>query len=176
MNADGLLTMGDLTLQQFEGKIYEVPDTVHKTGIKPKLIVLKNDTSAAITVARKFGEFSAATALDYGRRIGTFPCDTEGAVVCPLDDAYTVGATIADNDLFYGIVYGWCSIATQAVSNFAAHMAVCSSALGVIRNLAAPVAGYFVVGTLGYAASYSANSTAKVFVDCEGFKKPPAAG
>jgi hypothetical protein len=166
--------MGDLTLQEYEGKLYEVPDTVHGTGINPILVVLKNDTGSAITVARKFGEFSAATALDYGRRIGTFPCDTEGEPVCALDDAYTVGATIADNDLFYGLVYGWCTIATQAVSNFAAQMPVCSSALGVIRNLATPTAGYFVVGTLGYEATYSPNSTAKVFVDCIGFKQAPA--
>jgi hypothetical protein len=175
-NADGLLTPGDTGLQEFEGKVFEVPDTVHGTAINPLLIILQNDTGAAITVARKFGEFAGATALDFGRRVGTFPCDTEGAICVALDDAYTVGATIADNDLFYGLVYGWCSIATQGTGNFVSQMPVCTSALGVIRNLANPVAGYFVVGTLGYAASYSPNSTAKVFVDCLGFKKPPAAG
>jgi hypothetical protein len=166
--------MGDTTLQEFEGRVFEVPDTVHNTGINTRLVILHNDTGAAITVARKFGEFSAATALDFGRRIGTFPANTEGAVCVPLDDAYTVGNTIADNDLFYGVVYGWCSVATEGVSNFVAQMPVMTSGLGVIRNLAQPTAGSFVVGTLGYAASYTPNSTAKVFVDCQGFKGQPA--
>lgn len=176
-NADGLLTLGDTTLQEFEGKLFEVPDTQHGTSQPVVLMIVQNDTGSAITVARKMGEFSVATSLDHARRIGTFPCNTAGAVAVPLDDAYTVGATIADNDLFYVVVRGWCSIGTPAaVNNFAAGMSVSSDNGGFIGNAAASAASYFVVGTLDYAASYTANSTAKVFIDALPLKAPPAAG
>lgn len=172
---DGTLTPGDGWRQdELEGKVYWAPDTIHNTGIMVGLMAVKNDTGAAITVARQCGEFSLANTYDFGRRIGTFPCNTEGAVALPLDDAYTVGATIADDDIFYVIVKGPCSIDTEGVSNFAAGMSLMSSALGCIRNLAQPTAGSFVLGTLAYAASYTANTTAVVYVDAFPLRLPTA--
>lgn len=174
----GLVTLGDTGLSEYEGKIYEVPDTVHGTGRPVLLMIVKNDTGAAITVARKFCKFSAATALDWGRRIGTFPNNTAGGVCVPLDDAYTVGKSIADDDLFYVLLYGPCSIVTpSAVTNFAAHMAVRSTNAGILSNDSGGCpAGSYPVGTLDYAASYTANSTAKVLIDCRRLTAPPAAG
>jgi hypothetical protein len=174
----GLVTLGDTGLSEYEGKIYEVPDTVHGTGRPVLLMIVKNDTGAAITVARKFAAFSAATSLDHGRRIGTFPNGTAGGVVVALDDGYTVGKSIADDDLFFVLIYGPCSIGTPAaVTNLTAGESVASDNAGLIANTSGgAAAGEYVAGTLDYAASYTANSTAKVLVDCRNFAMPPAAG
>ena len=175
--ADGIITPGDTGRDHLEGKLYEVPDTEHGSGVNVILMAVKNDTGAAITVARKFGEFSAATALDHGRRIGQFPCNTAGAVVLPLDDAYTVGASIADDDIFYVVVYGYCDVLTGAsVASLAAAGAVASDNAGLIADQATAAAGEFVVGTLDYAASYSANTATTIFVNPPSLNLPPAAG
>lgn len=173
----GLITLGDTGLQEFEGKVYEVPDTVHKTGKPVLLMIVKNDLGSDITVARKLMSFSTATALDFGRRIGAFPNVTAGGVCVPLDDAYTVGGTIADDDLFYALIYGPCAIATGAsIASLAAHGSVASDNAGLIADQANAAAAEFVVGTLDYLATYVINSTAKVLVDCRNLNKPPAAG
>ena len=171
----GRLTLNDTTFAELEGKVFEVPDTVHNTGVNTLLMAVKNDTGGAMTVARTFGSFSAAgSTYDLGRRIGAFPCVTQGGICLPLDDAYTVGNTIPQYDIFYVVLRGWCTLATLGVANFAAHMNIASSALGVIRDQAQNLAGEFVVGTLAYAAAYAANSTAVVWVDPPSLALPPA--
>ena len=174
--ADGVVTPDDSWKSELEGQVFWTEDTEHGTGYLIGLMVVKNDTGAAITIARRFCEFSITDSLDFRRRIGTFPANTEGAVAVPLDDAYTVGNTIADDDLFYVLVSGPCSVETGGVGNFVAGMSVMTSALGKIRDLAAVPAGDFVIGTLDTAASYTANSTAIVLVDAFPLKMPPAAG
>ena len=95
------VTLSDTLYSHLEGQIFEVEDTEHGTGEKVLLRVVKNDTGAAITVARKFCEFSVTSSADWGLRVGTFPADTAGAVCKPIDDAYTAGDTIDQYDLFY---------------------------------------------------------------------------
>lgn len=169
--------MGDTDLFGFEGKVFEFPDTVHGTGRSVWCMCVQNDTGSAITVARKFASLANSTSMDFGGRVGAFPNATAGGVVVALDDAYTVGATIADNDLFWVLVYGPCSIATGAsVTNLSAGISVSSDNAGLINNATGVAAGAYVAGTLDYAASYTANSTAKVLVDCRNLNKPPAAG
>lgn len=172
---DGELSLDDTTLQDLEGKRYVVDDDVHNTGLPVVLMVVKNDTGAAITVARKFGEFSAADTYDMGRRLGQFPANTEGAIAVPLDDKYTVGQSIPDDDLFYVILKGPVSVlAAATVVNLAAHIPVMTSSTGLVADAAAPTAGSFVIGTLAYAASYVAGAAVVVLADCEALKKSPA--
>lgn len=174
----GLVTMTAAlgAAQKCLGKIYEAPDTVHDTGKPVKLLVLQNETGGDITVARKFGEFRATTAKDFGRIMGTFPCDTAGAVVVPLDDAYTVGFTIPEHDLFYAVLEGPCSVLTGAsINSLAANIGVCSDNAGLIANKAAPAAGEFPVGALDYLATYVASTATRVYMT-NPLRHVPAAG
>ena len=152
--SDGVLTMTATLAQDMEGRVFEVPDTVHGTGQKVKLRVVRNATGSAITVARNFCEFSVGTSLDFGRKIGAFGSSVskQGALAKPLDDAYTVGATIPANDLFYVCEAGPCGVLTESVVvSLAAGAAVVCDAAGRI-NGAAAAAGQYVVGTIDRSA------------------------
>lgn len=173
------MTLSDTTASNLEGKIYEVKDTVHGTGRTVLLRVVKNDTGRDITVARKCGEFATTSATDFGCRIGTFPGDTEGAVAKPLDDAYTIGATIPDDDLFYVVEAGLCYIQGEASSvDLTAPCAVAIDSSGLI-NGAKAAAGEYVVGTLQLSSSDEGDGTddTSLLVDVKaGLDPPPAAG
>lgn len=176
-NADSLLTMSNTLMDHLEGKFYAVPDTVHNTGKMVTLMVVKNRTGAAITVARKFVELTAEAALGWGCKATTFPCDTAGAVAVPLDDDMTVGATIAADDLFYVVVEGPCYVLTGAtVNSLAAGGSVASDNAGLIANQANAAAGEFCIGTLDYLASYTAATATIVNVSALPLVMPPAAG
>jgi len=176
-NADSLLTMSNTLHDHLEGKFYTVPDTEHKTGKMVTLMVVKNRTGDAITVARKFVELTAEVALGWGCKVTTFPCDTAGAVAVPLDDAMTVGGTIAANDLFFVVVEGPCYVTTaSAVDNLVAGGGVTTDNAGLIANKANPAAGEFCIGTLDYLASYTASTATIVNVSALPLVKPPAAG
>lgn len=163
-NEGSFLTLDDSVLKSMEGRIFWAQDTVHDTGQQVGLICVKNDTAAAITVARKFALFSVATAYDFLRRIGTFPNTTDGALVVAMDDAYTVGATIPDDDLFWCVCFGPVSILTGAsVASFAAGMPVASDNAGLIADGPA-AAGKTAVGRLIYAASYSTTTATPIFM------------
>jgi hypothetical protein len=141
--------MTDTYKSSLEGRIYEVPDTVHNTGRIIKLRVVKNDTGAAITAARNLCEFDGADSLDFGRRVTSFGANVSGqGVVCkPLDDAYTAGFSIPDNDLFYIVEEGYCSVVTEtgAVS-LPSGTAVAVNAAGGLDGARA-AAGFYVIGT-----------------------------
>lgn len=176
-NADSLLTMSTTLHDHLEGKFYTVPDTVHNTGKMVTLMVCKNRTGSAITIARKFCELTAEAALGWGCKVTTFPCNTAGAVAVPLDDAMTNGGSIAANDLFYVVVEGPCYVLTgAAVTNLAAGAAVTTDNAGLIANKANAAAGEFCVGTLDYLASYSAATNTIVNVSALPLVMPPAAG
>ncbi len=114
----GLVSLDDDTFKDIEGRLYEVPDTVHGTGQSVILRVVKNDEGAAITLstAKKIlremagaADPTNATATDWGRRMvaGT----TAGAVAKPIDDYYAEVsglATIPDDDLYYVVEEGPC--------------------------------------------------------------------
>ena len=109
--ADGVVTLDVTTYdtaKHLEGTIHEVEDTVHGTGEKVFLRIVKNESGAAITAARKLFYFGVS-ALDFGRRILglTFAA---GQVCKPLDDGYPIGFSIPDGDLFYVVEKGLCDI------------------------------------------------------------------
>jgi len=170
----GIVTMDDSMRSDLEGKLVQVEDTVHDTGEQITLRIVKNDTDGAITVARKCGEFSTTSEADYGARIGTFPCDTDGAVCKPIDDAYTVGFSIPDDDLFYVVEEGLCDILSNASAiTSAAGEAVAVDTAGTLKDNAA-AAGKYVIGVLQEAATVAA--TAYLVRVSGGIAPPPAAG
>ena len=158
------------TYSHLEGQIFETEDTDHGPGTKVTQRVVKNDTSNDITVAKKFGEFSTG-ALDFGRRIGTFPADTVGASVKPLDDAYVVGTTIPEDDLFYVVEAGPCSVLAEAtITTAAAGKACCTDAAGLVDGAICPE-GSYAVGVLD---ATPVGSTAVVVWVNEGLVAPDA--
>ena len=129
-------------------------------------------------MARKFGQFDNTTAKSSASAIDTFPNVTAGGACAPIDDAYAVGASIPDDDLFYVVIYGYCSVLTSAsVTNLTAGEAIASDNAGLIANTnGGAAAGEFVVGVCDYAASYSAATATRMFVCLSSFAMPPAAG
>jgi meiotically up-regulated gene 157 (Mug157) protein len=108
---------------------------------------VKNDTGSAITAANKFCEFSTTSARDFGGRVGTFPADTAGAVVKPLDDAYAAGYSIPANDMFYVVEDGLCDVLAEATYNLTAGDPVATDAAGLV-NGAQAAAGEYIVGRI----------------------------
>jgi hypothetical protein len=70
--------------------------------------------SAAVTAARKCLAMDAATA-GYITRVSTGIATVAGVVAKPLDDAYVVGATLAQYDLVYVVDEGYVTV--QAALN-----------------------------------------------------------
>lgn len=160
---DGVVTLTDTTAKHLEGKVYEVEDTVYGTGQTIKLRVVKNDSGADITVARKFMKFSGTDANDFGRRCAGF-ASTAGSVCKPLDEAYTVGATIPDDDLFYVLEEGWGKVNTAAGSiSLGAGAEVATTADGLIGGVEA-VAGEYVAGRVDVACTTASTAT-RIWVD-----------
>ena len=175
-NEGSFLTLGDGVMKSLEGRLFWAKDTVHDSGMPVGLIAVKNDTGAAITVANSFAKFSSSSEFDFPRRIGTFPNNTAGGICVALDDAYTVGGTIADDDIFWCVFWGPVSVLADASSaaSLATGLAVASNNAGCIKDGAA-AAGEVVLGRLAYAASWTAATAATVFMAVD-FKATPAAG
>jgi len=153
--------MTDTFKNDLLGRVFLTPDTVHGTGKTVALRVVKNDTGAAITVARNLCEFDGADAYDFGRKVTSFGnnLSAQGAVCKPLDDAYTVGASIPANDLFYVIEEGYATVLTESGAvSLPRGTAVCANATGTLDGARA-AAGTYVIGTMVnpcYAASTNA--------------------
>lgn len=153
----GLVTMTATYADGLEGRVFETEDTVHNTGQKIKLRVLRNSTGGAITVARNFCEISRAASLAWGRKCSAFGASLsgQGVVAKPLDDAYTVGQTIPENDLFYVVEAGPCGVLTDANAiALPAGSAIATDAAARIHATAA-AAGEYVIGTLDRSAVVS---------------------
>ncbi len=134
------------TAKHLEGTIHEVEDTVHGTGEKVFLRIVKNRSGAAITAARRFYRFYTG-ALALGRRI-LGVANVDGQLCKPLDDKYVVGFSIPNGDLFYVLEEGPCSVVTNAVSvSLVGGDAVATDQLGAISGAAA-IAGEYVVGQI----------------------------
>lgn len=111
----GLVTLSDSWCDYLEGTMWVVQDTIHKSAVPTHLMIVKNDSTAAITVARLLYKFSTTDAYDFGRRIAGLNT-TAGGICVPIDDAYAVGFSIPDNDLFYVIVRGFATLTATASS------------------------------------------------------------
>jgi len=151
--------MGDKTMTaaiaaatNLAGRVREVPDTIYGSGKPVKLLYVQNETGAAITVARKLCEFRRVSALDFGRVVGAFGNNLsgQGVVALPLDDAYVVGATIPEHDIFAVVLEGYCTVLTESIVGSVSlpqATAVAANAEGTI-NGARAAAGQFVIGTM----------------------------
>jgi hypothetical protein len=171
------MTLNSTRAQELEGTRCWAVDTVHGMGAPVELIVLRNRTGGDITVARKFLELKQDEAKSFGRQVDTFPADTAGAVALPLDDAYTIGAIIPENDLFYAIVKGPCDVLTGSNANvLTAGGAIGTAADGTITNAITGAAGNFVIGTLDFADAYINATVFRVLVDAGPLAQVPAAG
>ena len=134
-------TLSDTTASDLEGKLYVVPDTVHGTGRHVVLRCVKNDSSGDITAARKLYSFSVG-ALDVGGRIDGI-AGSAGELCKPLDDAYTVGMTIPDDDLFYVVDEGPCYVTSEASTyNITAQDAVANDTSGLVNGAKAAAGEY----------------------------------
>lgn len=174
----GLLTPTATYRDELEGRFYWAEDTLHGTKQPVVLLCLRNTTGAAITVARKFVKLDITTAKSVASAGDTFPNTTAGGVALPLDDAYVVGSSIADDDIFTVVAWGYCSVLTGAsVTNLAAGNAIASDNAGLIANVSGgAAAGEFVIGRLDYQASYSAATATRMFICPANLAPPPAAG
>jgi hypothetical protein len=146
---DNVLTLTATLGQDHEGRVYEVPDSEHNTGVKVSLRVVRNLTGAAITVARRFCEMTSAASLDFGRKCAAFGGDVsaQGAVAKPLDDAYPLGMSIPANDLFYVGEEGPFTVLTESGAvNLAPGAPVACNADGTVDGTAAQ-AGEYVCGS-----------------------------
>ncbi len=129
-----LVTMGDSTAKNLEGRRYQVEDTIHKTGKHVILRVVKNDAGRDMTCSRRIVTWSSTTTNDWGNRVNDFGAAGEPGK--PIDDAYYYGpqpkyttgleltiadraveTTISDNDLFYVVDEGPCDIEATTNAN-----------------------------------------------------------
>ena len=149
------LTVSDTSLDELEGKTYEVLDDTHGTNSMVTLIVLKNDTGAAITPDNELYGFGT-DAGDFGRCVDAVTA-AQGQVCVPIDDAYgsdtagDAGPNIPSDSLFYGVLKGPCYIKSGAANMaLSAHDAVTCDAAGCLDDVAA-AAGDFVIGVVDQA-------------------------
>ncbi|KKL99534.1 hypothetical protein LCGC14_1813440 [marine sediment metagenome] len=144
---DRVVTLNDTTAKHLEGQIFEVEDTEHGTGMKVFLRCVKNDSGGSITSARRLYKFSTTDLLDFGRRISGLVHE-DGMICKPMDDAYPVGTVIVDNDLFYVVEKGLCSITLEPTTvSLAAGDAVTTDQSGFLDGAVAG-AGEYVVGII----------------------------
>ena len=125
-----MVTLSDTIAKNLEGRLYQVPDTIHNTGHFITLRIVKNDSGATMAVARKFLTFTTASVSDWGRRVLAIAGDNQGERCKPMDDAYFYGTentsthavmtTIADDDLFYVVEEGPCLVETASDSELGA--------------------------------------------------------
>ncbi len=156
---DGVVTLDVTnhdTAKHLEGTIHEVEDTVHGTGQKVFLRIVKNESGAAITAARKLFYFGVSP-LDFGRRILGLVF-ANGMVCKPLDDAYPIAFSIPDGDLFYVVEKGLCTIQLESTAvALSQGDAVTTDQSGLLDGAVAG-AGEYVVGQIDVdAAVASAN-------------------
>lgn len=147
-NSDaGLVDLDDSSFSDLEGKIFEVPDTVHDTGQPILLRAVKNDSGSDITVARTFMGFSTSSPNDFGRRVSGLAA--AGAICKPMDDAYAVGFVIPDDDIFYVVERGPCDVNTvSSACDLAAGVGAASASSGLLKGTPCAQATEYCVGTL----------------------------
>jgi hypothetical protein len=123
---------------------------------------VKNDLSAAITVARELYAFATTSPNDFGRRISAL--SGAGAICKPLDDAYAVGFSIPDNDIFYVVESGPCDVnTTTGLIGLTAGMSVSSAANGLLKGTNTAQGTEYSVGT-AMEAQTSASTATQIYV------------
>lgn len=157
-------SLDDDSFSGLEGRIFEAVDSVHSTGQTILLRAVKNDSGAAITVARKFCMFALTSDYDFGRRVSGY-VDTAGLPCKPMDDAYTVGFSIPDDDIFWVVERGPCSVVAEASSvNLAAGAVVASDASGLVNGTPCDHDAEYAAGSIN-AASTTESATLVVQIE-----------
>jgi hypothetical protein len=167
------LTLSDTWLSSLEGQEFEVQDTIHGTGTTVRLRIVKNDTGSPITAANQLLRFSTGE-KDFGRRIAGVS-NSQTTVCVPLDDAYTAGLVIPDDDLFYVVMRGPVKIAADAADMaINAHDNVCSDgSTGTLYKLAA-TEPQFIVGVADQGSDVE-DTPMLIWADINLKASPPAA-
>jgi hypothetical protein len=161
-------TLGD----EWLGREFEVTDTEHGTGEMIRLRVVK--AMAAITVARKAVSFGTA-ALSLGRKTASPAIQssgTAGLLGLMIDDAYDVGKVIAQYDLFFCVVRGWCSALVVERGTLAQHGPVMQHTDGSVM---AATAASHVIGIADQTQGDPGSSGATVVIYCTGLAASDAA-
>ena len=154
-----LLTAGELGAE-FEGQCFDVIDTVHETYNPMQLRAVRNNSGAAITVARKHVGFSTGQ-LDAGRQVSGL--GTVGLPAKGIDDAYPVGTIIRTNDVFWVVESGPVKLTCSSTSNtLVAQGPVSAAAEGILAALPA-VADTAIIGRSDVAIG-AGRTTASVVV------------
>lgn len=166
--------LGDLSwdatvFNHLVGQLFVVEDTQHSTGTKVILRCVRAES--ALTVARKCVDWGT-DANDFGRTVKDL-APGAGRPTLPIDDAYTAGATIPANSLFFVVEYGPCYVVSEAsLMNLAAHDAVACDAAGCV-NGAKAAAGEAPFGIIDQA---STDESTNVLIWVTGLRGAPAAG
>ncbi len=146
-----LVTMGDSTAKNLEGRRYQVEDTIHKTNRQVILRVVKNDSGGALPVQRRLMSFNSNTTDDFGHRVDDYAA-TPGVLCKPLDDAYYYGpqpkyttsleltisdraveTTIVEDELYYVVDCGPCDVEFTAANKVSAGGPVSADVLGLAK-------------------------------------------
>ena len=148
-----------------EGAIFDATDTEHGTSVPIKLRVVKNDSGGDLTAARQLMGWSTTSDTDLGRRSDGYT-GAQGERCKPLDDAYAVGFTIPEDDLFYCLESGYCDVNGDGTAvDLTVGDEVCTQNDGTMDGTPATT-GDYVFGTV--AETTTAESTATLVLVEEG--------
>ncbi|MFZ5832397.1 MAG: hypothetical protein ACOY3P_20110 [Planctomycetota bacterium] len=146
------VTVPDTDANQLMGQLFTVDDTIHDSGKDVTLRLVRNDSGAAITVARRCCGFAGVDAEEYGGAVDGY-VGAAGEVGKPIDDAYPVGTVIPANDYFYVVDAGPCKVKTSASTvNLAVHSAVTVDASGYVGG-SKPTVDQAVLGVIDAAST-----------------------
>jgi len=112
--SDGIGTPADGDFAHLTGRLFAVPDELHKGGEDVILRCVQNDSGSALTLERKCVSFSTGGVTEFGSKIDGV-AGTGGEVCKPMDDYYRGRRTSCPaNDLMYVVDEGRVDIMTTA--------------------------------------------------------------
>ncbi len=147
------VTAGDTVFESWQGRVIPVSyDTVFEKDVPLELMLVRNDSGAAITKGYHFFKPSAAdTTADFPMAVSGVT-DALGQFGYLIDPAYGASPSIADNDLFCVVRKGLGKAKAESTTvSLSANAAFVADALGRMDG-AAPAAGAAVLGRVMRAA------------------------
>jgi len=123
--SDGQYTPSDGQFAHLRGRLFAVPDVLHKGAEDVILRAVQNNSGGALTVSKRCVSFSTGGMIEWGSKIDGI-AGTGGEICKPIDDYYYGRlSTILANDIFYVVDEGLCDILSTADSSLeAAHVPV----------------------------------------------------
>ncbi len=159
-HSDGATTLLDDSQSGLEGKLYEVKDTLHGTGIPVILRCVKNDNSTTISTDYRCMSFSTSSATDFGSRVDGV-ANTKGEIAKPIDDFYAASSLLGEipgYDLFYVVDSGMCDIKSFSGTATATSVGGMASVAGTGGYAAASADTGTAIGIAMEVSSTSANT------------------